>query len=301
MDLPSLNAFLRVNGLSAQSTPEQITAALRGAGYGDGEMQEALSIIHGEAPTHSHAAPQEYLKPILELTSTPGYVGQESSLYGGRINVREFWIALIAACVLFTIFFLILEVTVVPLFTLASGVSFLALPDLALAPLRVVLLVGIGAALFVIPFISFLVLACGLHIRRFHDFGLSGATWFCGSLAGGVVLFVSSRYPQFTLLGVASIALIYAIIMSLPGSHEENQYGLPIPHVSIWGSMMGSHEACTASRLLQRFVLPVIYVQGFGLILAFSVHSIFPRVQLPHISTPHVDVPGATLREAQMK
>jgi hypothetical protein len=101
------------------------------------------------------------------------------------------------------------------------------------------------------------------------------------------------------MIDVAAV-LAYVIIMSLPGSKEENVYGIPTRYSSLWGSMLGSHEAQTVRLLLKRFIVPVIYVQGAGLITAFSVHTILPRISVPDFSGPSIEA-GAALKETPVK
>jgi uncharacterized membrane protein YhaH (DUF805 family) len=301
MDLPSLNALLRVNGLSAESTPEQISAILRDAGYRDAEIKDALAVLHGAAPPSSadpHPQPTAYITAILERTSVTGTYREDATMFGSRIGPRQFWIASAMALALFCLFFLAVEVIILPLFTIASGISFLSLPDLTLAPVTTVVLVGVGVMLFVLPFISFAVLAAGLQVRRFHDLGFSATAWLGVVVAIAVLALVSLHYPVLHGFGPLIVALIYAAVLSIPGSSEENMYGGPIAYQSVWASLLGStrEESCTR-ELAREFLLPVVYVQILGLVAAFGIHTLLPRVSMPQVNAPDINPPTSALRE----
>jgi uncharacterized membrane protein YhaH (DUF805 family) len=297
MDLPSLNTLLKVNGLSTQSSPQQITAALKASGYSDADTQVAFALLQGKSvPTTDvrQAAAATYMSEVLKRTGVSENQARESSMFGTRIGVKQFWIASALSFAVFSIFFLLLEVTVLPLFTILSGVSFLALPDLALAPIRTVLLVGIGSALLIVPFVFFFILVLGLHLRRFHDLGLSGTVWCSAVLAAFVIGLIAAHHPMIAEYGFVLSVLLYVGILSIPGSPDENMYGETLTYGSVWGSMIGSvGGSSNAHRLAIRFILPVLLIQAFGLLLAFGIHMILPRITIPDFSAPEYSAAGA--------
>lgn len=305
MDLPSLSTLLRVNGLTAANSPEDITKVLRAAGYKEAELKDALSVLHG-APAPAAHTPQELaaatVSAIVENTSTHTYGAPTVSLFGGRIGVKQFWIANAATLLLFLAFFFILEILVLPLYAIASGLSLLAPPELALSPMSTVILVGLGAALFLVPFIFFLILMSGLHVRRVHEHGLSASAWGGLVLAGIVLIVILAHYPHILVPGSLFVIAIYFVILSLPGTAEENEYGERMEYPSVWGSILGStYESSNGTRLIKQFVLPVLYIQVLGLVLAYGIHSVYPRVSLPHMASPQVAPPVSALKETQAR
>jgi uncharacterized membrane protein YhaH (DUF805 family) len=219
-------------------------------------------------------------------------------MFWSRIGVEQFWLATFVTLMSFLVLVIILEVTTIPLFSIITGISLFSLPDLALAPMRTVLLVGIGFALTIIPFVFLLIFLCGLHLRRFHDLGLSLSVWVSVVLAGTVSIIILAQDPVMSLICSIMVFSTYFAMLSWPGDKEENLYGVPVRYTYITGALLGTNEEGRhTKRLLMYFVLPVFYLQVFGLVLAYGVHTVFPRAAMLHFNTPTLEAPISALKE----
>lgn len=298
MDLSSLNAILRVNGLTAQSTPEQITSVLEGSGYTGHDVSAALAMLKGEASAGVTVTPSStevtsiLINTVVQRTSTITSNQPDVSLVVGRIGVFQFSIATAVSLLVFCIVFVVLEVTAMPLFTLASGVSLLSLPDLSLAPLQTVFLVGLAVALISVPWIFFFVLVFGLHLRRFHDAGLSGMAWFGVTVAAIVLSVLIIRIVGSVPIGALVVFLLYTAFLCWPGSAEENMYGPPITYPTVWGSIIGSLSPTgNAEKLAKRFIVPVIGIEVAIIILGLCIHIVLPHAHASKFSFPTISTP----------
>lgn len=261
MDLPTLNAIIKVNGLTSQSAPENITDVLLRSGYSKDEIPKAIAILHGDAPPPAAFVPGVYVAPILEHTKTVTYIPGRSSIFAGRIGVRQFWTAGALAVGIYGIVFILIEVSAVPLFSILSGISLFAPPDLSTAPLRTLLLFGIGIGMLLLPFVFFLIVMLGLQVRRCHDYGLSAS----GALMAVLALIVSG-YVLGKLTPLASLAAVLAIILwcifaSVPGAREDNDQGPPTVYSSVWAALRGGYdEEDNMNRFARTFIMPLLQI-----------------------------------------
>lgn len=293
MDLPTLNAIIRVNGLTTQSSPENITDVLLRSGYTKEEVPEALSVLAGAPPPQSSSVAAAYVEPILQHTKRVTRIAGEASLFTGRIGVRQFWLSSLLALLTYGLAFLIVEVSTVPLFSLVSGISLFSPPDLAIAPVRTLLLFGIGVSMLVLPAIFFLVISVGLQVRRCHDYGISGVVWFTALLALVVSAYLLDRLTPLALVAVALALLIWLALLSWPGADEDNEHGSPVTYPSLWAALRGSFdEADNLNRFARRFLLPLAYLQVSGLILGFCIHTLIPRAHPPSVSSASMIAPA---------
>lgn len=161
-------------------------------------------------------------------------------MFKGRIGVGQYWLGLlllllltaVAAGILAALYYLLL----LPLFLEATG-----------AGLGTTILLGIGGMLIpAIPVLIMLPYGIGLHIRRFHDMGLTG--WMYLVLA--VISYLVTRFfpildpvtSEFSSGGlVVSLVLLIAgiVIMSWPGTKGPNKYGEPFRYASLRSAVRG--------------------------------------------------------------
>jgi uncharacterized membrane protein YhaH (DUF805 family) len=294
MDLPTLNAILRVNGLTSQSSPENITDVLIRSGYTSDEVPQALAILKG-APSPTHATiTAAYSEQIIEHTRTSPHLEGHVSLFQGRVGVRQFWFGTLLALLLYGLAFILIEVSAIPIFSLISGISLFAPPDLATAPIRVLLLFGIGMSMLILPALFFLIVSAGLQVRRCHDYGLSGSAWFMAVLA-----FLVGGYLLYKLTPLAAGAyglsiILWLTLMSWPGSEDENLHGPKDVYPSVWGVLRGCFdETDSFFGFAKRYILPLAYLEISGIVLGLCVHTIVPRLHLPDIQ-PTVQHPTAS-------
>lgn len=284
MDLPSLNALLRVNGLTKDSAPENITDVLLRSGYKEDEIPQALEVLKGAPPPPAVSIPGAYVGQIVEHTRL-NLRGDSGSIFAGRIGVKQFWLGIGLAFGIYGLAFIIVEASAVPIFTLTSGISLFSHPDLATAPVESLLLFGIGASMLVLPALFFLAIAVGLQVRRCHDYGLSGAAWFMAMAALVVGAYLLDRLTPLAALSVLAAFAVWAIFMSWPGTQGENFEGSQATYPSIWGALYGSYsETGCLNSFVRTFLLPLAYLQLFGIMLGVSIHSVLPRAHLPNIS-----------------
>lgn len=288
MDLPTLNALMRVNGLTKESAPENITDVLLRSGYHEGEVPQAIAVLKGEPPPPSMGIPAAYVAPIISHTSTLTRIAGGSSIFAGRINVRQFWLGTALAVLIYGLMFIFIEVSAVPIFSIISGISLFAPPDLATAPVRVLLLFGIGVSMLLLPAIFFLVISVGLQVRRCHDFGISGSAWFMLVLALSVSGYLLGKLTPLAILAAVLAALIWLVLLSWPGAKGENLHGDPATYPSIWGALCGClDESDNMNRFAKRFLLPLVYLQVSGIVLGFCINTILPRVHMPSAPATH--------------
>lgn len=288
MDRPSLNALLHINGLSPESSPEEIKKALLESGYAEKEIPIAIGVLHGEpVPDTGHAANLgEYVAPVIDRTAGAENPELHSSVFVGRISAKQFWLAGLLSAFIFVLLFFLIEITALPLFSIFSGVSFLSLPDLALAPLSTVLLVGVGITMFAIPFVLYSILIIGLQIRRYHDLGLSASAWISILLVIVVLMYVTHENKGYLLISCIVGLLVAICILSWKGSHEPNEFGPPIPYDSVSAALIGSPAEDGNGRVIwKRFIVPILVVEAIGLVTGFVVHMLLPRVPLPKFPT----------------
>lgn len=288
MDLPTLNALLRVNGLTIQSSPDTISDALLRSGYSQDEIPQAMAILQGAPPVPTTSVPAAYVEPIIKHTQTVTHIEGHASIFAGRLGIRQFWIATAVAFLLYGLAFIVIEVSTVPIFSIVSGISLFSPPDLATASLRVLLLFGIGMAMLLLPAFFFLVVAAGLQVRRCHDYGLSGSAWFMAMFALSV-----GGYLLYRLTPIAALASLFAIavwfvLMSLPGTTEDNVHGSPVQYPSVWGTLRGCFdENGSFVSFVKQFLMPLAYLELLGIVCGVGVHTVVPHLHLPDlISAP---------------
>lgn len=290
MDLPTLNSLLRVNGLTPQSAPANITDVLIRSGYKHDEIAQAMAILQGAPPVTSTSVPAAYVESIIERTRTISHLEGDTSIFRGRLSMLQFWFSIVVALVLYGLSFVLVEVTAIPAFSLISGISLFTPPDFATVPMAVVALFGIGMAMLVLPAIFFLIVFVGLQVRRCHDYGLSGPAWFMALFALSV-----SGYLLYDLTALASLAPVVAFIlwlalMSWPRTKGDNQYGGTEAYPSVWAALRGSFdESGNLPSFLKRYLLPLLYFEVAGIILCFCIHTLAPRVHVP--SLPQLNLP----------
>lgn len=280
MDLPSLNALLRVNGLTKDSSPENISDVLLRSGYVEGEIPEALAILKG-APPSAKTRPAEYIEPAVAHARVTQYQ-VVTSIFARRIGARQFWLGTIIAFALYALIFLIIEVSAVPIFSLISGISLFSPPDLATAPVRSVLLFGIGMAMLILPALFFLTVSVGLQVRRCHDYGLSAPAWFMTVAALTVGAYLLERLTPLASFSILGAFVLWIVLMSWPGSKEPNEYGSPLSHPSLWGALYGScNESGCLNAFVRKFLMPLVYLEATGIVLSIFIHTIIPRAHIP--------------------
>lgn len=305
MERSSLMMLLKVNGLSADSPKEDILNALKASGYTESEYEGALALLFDTGQplqvTSSHVVRGAYLSSVLERTKSPMIAAPILLPFSGRIGVAQFWSATGLLTLIYALLFAIIQVTATPLFSIAGGVSFRSVPDLAVAPMETLLLLAVGAALIVMPLIFFAVLGIGLQVRRFHDYGLSGVVWFGISIAEIVLLVVAYGNPLYFLTAVALLALLNIGLLSWPSAEEENVYGEPVDYVSPCAGLLGStYEEGNLQKLITRFILPVIYIEVLGVLFAYGVHRILPQVSLPSFAPTQAESAEPKMMEEEL-
>lgn len=287
MDLPTLNALLRVNGLTIESAPENIGDVLLRSGYTQDEVPQAIAILKGAPAIATMSVPAAYVEPIIKHTQTTTHIEGHSSLFVGRLGIRQFWIGMLLTILLYGLAFIVIEVSAVPIFSIISGISLFAPPDLATASVSVLLLFGIGMAMLILPAIFFLIVSIGLQVRRSHDFGLSGSAWFMAILAllvGGYLLY---RLTPLAALAAGLSFIIWLIFVSLPGTADDNLHGSPVEYPSVWGTLRGCFDEHGAFvGFVKQFLLPLAYLEISGIVLGLCIHSIAPHFHVPDIHLP---------------
>jgi len=298
MDLPSLNALLRVNGLSSQSSPEAIRTVLLRSSYSPAEVEEAFALFKGEPlPTTAlpSAALGAYTATTVEYTQHAALEDVSFSIFAGRIGVLQFWLATLLLFACSILLFLLVEVTALPLFAIVTGLSPFALPDLVMLPLHTLVLLVIGAVMAVAPIGAFFILFAGLQMRRYHDFGLSVKVWAAVIVAEIVVRYVLTAASRASTLVSLGLILITIVLLSWPGTAQENEWGAPFRFSSLLGALLGSeHKEGMLKRGYRRVILPVVYVEAVGILFAFAVSSILPRIPLSLFS-PSTDAHPASV------
>lgn len=284
MDLPSLNALLRVNGLTKDSSPQNISDLLLRSGYTEEEIPEALAILNGAIPPPSITVPAAYVASTVARTHTVTYFEDQASIFTGRIGVRQFWLGMLLTVALYGVVFVIIEVSAVPLFSLISGISLFSPPDLATASVRNLLLFGVGVGMLILPALFFLAISMGLQVRRCHDFGLTGANWFMALAALAVGTYLLDRLTPLSAFSFIGALLLWLLFMSLPGTKGDNFHGLQSTYPSLWGALSGSYaETDCLSLFARRYLLPLVYLELLGIFLCVSIHSVLPRAHLPNV------------------
>lgn len=284
MDLPSLNAILRVNGLTKDSAPENIRDVLLRSGYKEEEIPKALEVLQGAPPPPAITVPGVYVERLVEHTRVT-IRGEGGSIFSGRIGVGQFWLGLGLAVAIYGLAFVVIEGSAIPIFSLVSGMSLFSHPDLATAPVQSLLIFGIGAAMLILPALFFIAVAVGLQVRRCHDYGLSGAAWFMAMAALMVGAYLADRLTPLSGFSGPAAFILWIAFMSWPGTEGENFEGSPTPYPSIWGALYGSYseEGCLNS-FVRAYLLPLVYLQVFGIMLTVGIHSVLPKAHLPNIS-----------------
>lgn len=283
MDLPSLNALLRVNGLTKDSAPENISDVLLRSGYKKEEIPQAIEVLKGAPPPPAVSIPGAYVGEIVEHTRLNVH-NEGSSLFSGRIGVKQFWLSMGVTLLIYGLAFIIVDASAVPVFTLISGISLFSHPDLATAPVDSLLLFGIGASMLILPALFFLAVAIGLQVRRCHDYGLSGPAWLMAMLALIVGSYLLYRLTPLAMLSFFVVAVLWIIFMSWPGTQDENFQGSQTSYPTIWGAIHGNYDdSGTLNAFARTFLLPLVYLQILGIILGLSIHTIIPRAHLPNI------------------
>ncbi|HWU24590.1 MAG TPA: DUF805 domain-containing protein [Candidatus Paceibacterota bacterium] len=295
MDLPTLNALLRVNGLTIESAPENIGDVLVRSGYSQDEIPAALAILKGAPSIPTTSVPAAYVEPIIKHTQTTTHIEGHSSLFMGRVGIRQFWIGMLITLLLYGLAFIVIEVSAVPIFSIISGISLFAPPDLATASVSVLLLFGIGMAMLILPAIFFLIISTGLQVRRSHDYGLSGSAWFMATLAlvvGGYLLY---RLTPLAALAAALSLIIWLVLVSLPGTSDDNMHGSPVEYPSVWGTLRGCFDERGAFvGFAKQFLLPLAYLEISGIVLGLCIHTLLPHIHLPSIQPPVHSAPSST-------
>lgn len=284
MDLPSLNAILRVNGLTKDSAPENITDVLLRSGYTQDEVPDALNLLKG-APSAMPSTPAAYVDAMIERTRVSSHAEiDDGSLFSGRIGPKQFWLSMLVAILVYGATFVITEASAIPIFSLVSGISLFSPNDLSTMPVNALLLFGIGMAMLILPALFLLAVSISLQIRRCHDFGLSVGAWFMAIAALVVGAYLGSRLTPLASLAVPAAVLLWILFMSWPSTKGENMQGSPVPYPSIWGALYGSYsETGCLNAFVKKFLLPLVYLQVFGIIVVVSIHSILPRAHLPNV------------------
>jgi len=284
MDLPSLNALLRVNGLTKESAPENISDVLLRSGYSQDEIAEAQAILHGASPTPAIQVPGVYVEKMIAKTRIISHFDEEGSIFAGRIGVKQFWLGMLLAVGVYALMFILVEITALPLYSIISGISLLSPPDLATAPIRALLLFGIGVAMLVLPALFMLTISIGLQVRRCHDFSLSGATWFMAMAALVVGAYLLAHLTPLALLSVPLAVVLWIGFMSWPGTSGENFEGSQTPYASMWGALYGSHsESGCLQVFVKKFLLTLAYLELLGIVMDVSIHSLVPKFHLPNV------------------
>lgn len=283
MDLPSLNALLRVNGLTKDSAPENISDVLLRSGYKEEEIPEALEVLKGAPPPPVVSIPGAYVGQVLEHTRINIH-NDNNSIFAGRIGIKQFWFSMGLAVGIYVLAFIVFEASAIPIFTLVTGISLFSHPDLATIPIESLLLFGIGMSMLILPALFFLTVAVGLQIRRSHDYGLSGAAWFMAMAALIVGTYLLYHLTPLAALSIIIALVLWIIFMSWPGTQDENFEGSPGSYPSIWGALHGSYnESGCLNSFARTFLLPLAYLQIFGILLGLSIHSVLPRAHLPNL------------------
>ena len=290
MDLPSLNALLRVNGLSSQSDPEAIRTVLLRSSYSPAEIDEAFALFKG-APLPTTTVPTAafgaYTATTVEHTQRVALEDVPENIFMGRIGVLQFWLATLVLFVCSAILFLIVEVTALPLFAIVTGLSPFALPDLIMLPLHTLILLVIGAVMAVAPIAAFFILFAGLQMRRYHDFGLSVKVWAAVIIAEIVVRYVLTAASRASTLVSLGLVLITIVLLSWPGTPHENEWGDSSRFPSLLGALLGSYrKKGMLKRGYRRVILPIMYVEAVGILFAFAISSVLPRIPLSVFSPP---------------
>lgn len=209
------------------------------------------------------------------------------TMFSGRIGVLQFWLASLILIACSIVLLLLVEIIALPLFSIITGLSPFALPDLVMAPLHTLVLLCIGIVMASAPIAAFFVLFAGLQIRRYHDFGLSVKVWAVIILAEVVVRYVVAATSRIGALISLVLVVVTIVLLSWPGNKEENEWGSPFRCASLLAAIVGSPEKeRIIVRGYRRVILPVVYVEAIGLLLAFTVSSILPRFSLPPLSAP---------------
>lgn len=293
MDLPTLNALLRVNGLTAQSSPDNISDALLRSGYTQDEIPGAMAILQGAPPLPTTSVPAAYVESIITHTQTVTHIEGHASMFAGRLGIRQFWTATGLALLLYGLAFILIEVSAVPIFSIISGISLFAPPDLSTASLQTLLLFGIGMAMLLLPAIFFLIIAAGLQVRRCHDYGLSGSAWFMVMLALCMGTYFLYRLTPLAALASILAVIVWLALMSLPGSREDNVHGSSVTYPSVWGTLRGCFDEEGAfAGFTKRFLLPLAYLEVLGIVFGLGIHTVLPHVHAPDL--PHLPAPAAS-------
>lgn len=291
MDLPTLNALLRVNGLTTTSSPENIGDVLIRSGYTQDEVPQALAILKGAPAMPTTSVPAAYVEPIIKHTQSLRHIEGHASIMGGRLGIRQFWLGMVGALLLYGLAFIVIEVSAVPIFSLISGISLFAPPDLTTAPIRVLLLFGIGMAMLLLPALFFLIITTGLQVRRCHDYGLSGSAWFMAMLALSVGCYLLYRLTPLGALAAALALVLWLVFLSVPGTVDDNMHGSPDVYPSIWGTLRGCFDEEKAfTNFAKQFLLPLAYLEIGGIVFGVCIHTIVPHLhalKLPSVPTPH--------------
>ncbi len=270
MDLPTLNAILRVNGHSSKSAPEDIRGVLLKCGYLETEVVSALAILHGEPDPSARVrpAPGIYVKPILEHTRTVPHAVGVAPLLGARIGVTRFWLATACVAAVAIVSFLLAEVVFLPFSMIATGISIMRPPYLAAASVRDFVILGIQALILAGPVLFFLPSLVGLQVRRLHDFGISGRDWL--ALAGtGIVLSYIFMQTPYALFLPFLLAAVFIGLFSWPGARDENGYGNPGSYPSLFAAIRGRED--TAGNLkwfCLYLIVPLLIVEILCVILS---------------------------------
>ncbi len=276
MDLPTLNAVLRVNGHSGESAPETIRSVLLACGYAEDEVASALAILHGEPDPVSRPAktPGAYVKPILEHTrSIPHAVGI-APLYGARIGVMQFWLATACLAVVSGALFLAAEVTFLPLSMIGTGLSIMRPPYLAAASAADFAILGAQALILLAPVLFFLPSLIGLQVRRLHDFGISGRDWLAiaGTLA--VLSYIAAQTP-FAVFLPFLLAAVAAGLFSWPGASDENGYGNLVRYPSLAAAIRGSEAPeGNLAYLCFHLLVPLVCAEVICVALSFLIERL---------------------------